>query len=1594
MRILNLFNRSMATLIAVILVIGMYPLHSLATENAPAPNTISVYVGVYDYTAVTYGAVKASDTGVVVDTVKVTVPNTATALDAIKVLLDEKSIPFTINAQYNYFSSINGLSEYDCGSESGWMFSVNNNFGNLGASLTSLSEGDQLQLHYSIKGYGTDVGNYWSGGPAITKVTLGGTETVISSHTSYADANDYVGTTTYYLGNYITDGQNTPLQGMGTVASPYAISMKLSAGTDMTNLVAQVESTLHPHYISYGTGEGLTDISKATDYSNIVTFCLQTVGGYCKTYYTITATTGPQITCVTFSLTPIDALLKVYDNTGTELTPDEGTLTYSSLIPGASYTYTASKSGFISEHGTFVTSESAIKKVTLVTATAPETPLPNYTGDWTSFRGNDQNMGLTSVKTARTEKEAVLKWAVKYSGSLSEPITPPIIVNDSLYIAQGNKIVKINPETGQALASSKEMVGSVGYALNPVTYGGGMIFVPVGSGSVQALRADTLESVWISEPLGGQTLTPATYHDGYIYTGTWNSETKEGTYFCLSVTDEDTSRTNETKYCTWKVNHKGGFYWAGAYATDRSVIFGGDDGELDNSSSTAVLYSVQPTTGEVIDTIKGIKGDIRSTVSYDSKTDRIYFTTKGGEFYQVKVNEDGSFDDSKTKKLDLGGMCTGSPLVFNGLAYLGVAGPSQYSQAGHSYKIIDVTTSPMKEVGSADIPGYVQTSALLSTAYYANTNKVYLYTTYNYTPGGIYVVEVENTGETDADGAAVVTTLGSHLFIPESAQAQYCICSLVSGRNGVIYYKNDSGYLMAVSKKSLTDKAITSFSIGSYKGTIDETAKTISVTVAYNADLTALTPTITTSEKANVIPTSGTSVNFTAPVPFAVTAEDGSTCEYVVTVTKKSNSSGGTPSDSLMTDKTNAKASLLEVFQKCSKSDFTSDNWNLVKTTYDTGVANIEAATTYVGLSAALNQAIEAIGKIETKSAATITVCVAMEKFTLGQGYLIEPTLVKVPKYTPASVVITDLLKEKFPNVSQPYRISGSVTDGFYLSYVYDTDTNLNVPGYILNALGSLDTRGSGSLLGEFDYSNTSGWMYCINGTYPSASASSWRLSSKEVMRWQFSLYGHGADIDADNNKWGQSGLKSLADKDALTWRVAELNGMRNKAEVLATGQNQEKYDTAMAVLEKIDSTQSEVDNALSELNNLSSISVSTANSRTTTEIDTGVIQPSAVISNSSARATETTAEVSKAIEAAKKTNAVEIVIAPVMTGESDSITIVIPKVTVENIANNTDSALLVKTNIGSVSIPKDVLSSVSKESGSSVEIRIVKVDNKSLSKTNQAIVGEHPVFDLSILVDHAKFTNFGSGTVTVTLPYAKKVDEDISKLVIYYIDDNGNAIKVSGAKYDAITGLVTFQTNHFSCFAIVYEKQKAIQFDDVGNTHWAKDYISYLAGKGIINGKSENIFAPDAKITRAEFITILARISGEAAVGYTNEFEDVKASDWFAGSVAWAVKNGITNGKTPTGFSPNDSISRQDMAAMIVRFAKALKFELPLKNTLTNFTDSETISGYAKDAIIKMQTAGILSGKNENRFMPQDNATRAEASKMLAILVQEMDKK
>ena len=498
------------------------------------------------------------------------------------------------------------------------------------------------------------------------------------------------------------------------------------------------------------------------------------------------------------------ANVTVTDPSGAKLMPDESGVYRLAL--DKTYTYVAAARGYKAQTGTISgPSDLTGGKLSLTLEPVAPSTLKKLDALWPSFRGNESSMAVTSYETAQTEHDASLLWSsATGSGYDSGAVSSPIIVDGYLYAYAGTRLLKIEREQGSVVKEA-EMIAASDFAIVPPTYAEGMIFVGLSKGRVQAFNAETLESLWVyADPLQGQANTPITYFDGCVYTGFWNSETKEANFVCLTIDDEDPASATEAKQALWFHTQKGGFYWAGAYAHGSYVVVGTDDGQSGYNSATANLLVFDKTSGELVDSKTGYTGDIRSNIAYDEASDRIYFTSKGGYFYSEKIDwTSGKLDPAASKAVDLGGMSTSTPVVYKGRAYVGVSGKGQFTKYdGHRIAVLDLNSWSIAY--TANTMGYPQTSGLLTTAYEQETGYVYVYFMDNYEPGVMRVVK-DQAGQTALlDG---VTENGYEncapvVFTPSGELAQYCICSPIADENGVIYFKNDTGYLMAVGREA------------------------------------------------------------------------------------------------------------------------------------------------------------------------------------------------------------------------------------------------------------------------------------------------------------------------------------------------------------------------------------------------------------------------------------------------------------------------------------------------------------------------------------------------------------------------------------------------------------------------------------------------------------------------------------------------------------------------------------------------------------------------------------------------------------------------
>ncbi len=180
--------------------------------------------------------------------------------------------------------------------------------------------------------------------------------------------------------------------------------------------------------------------------------------------------------------------------------------------------------------------------------------------------------------------------------------------------------------------------------------------------------------------------------------------------------------------------------------------------------------------------------------------------------------------------------------------------------------------------------------------------------------------------------------------------------------------------------------------------------------------------------------------------------------------------------------------------------------------------------------------------------------------------------------------------------------------------------------------------------------------------------------------------------------------------------------------------------------------------------------------------------------------------------------------------------------------------------------------------------------------------------------------------------------------------------------------------------------KDSATLFTDVDATKWYKPYLDYAVTYGLMQG-SDGQMTPEANMTRAQFVQVLANIAGVDTSDYhvNAGFEDVESGMWFAPAIKWASENGIVNGLGDGTFAPNDQITREQMCTMLVRYAEQYeKITLRQLNAKELFDDDADISEWAKESVYLCRQAGLVNGVTTATFEPQSLATRAQVATIM----------
>lgn len=254
----------------------------------------------------------------------------------------------------------------------------------------------------------------------------------------------------------------------------------------------------------------------------------------------------------------------------------------------------------------------------------------------------------------------------------------------------------------------------------------------------------------------------------------------------------------------------------------------------------------------------------------------------------------------------------------------------------------------------------------------------------------------------------------------------------------------------------------------------------------------------------------------------------------------------------------------------------------------------------------------------------------------------------------------------------------------------------------------------------------------------------------------------------------------------------------------------------------------------------------------------------------------------------------------------------------------------------------------------STVENGTVKSSNSSAAK------------DATVTITVTPNEGYVLDTLTVT-------DKDNNTVALTKVSDTQYTFKMPAS---AVTVKATFKKDEGT-------QPAALPFNDVSESEWFYEAVKYVYDKGMMNGVSDTSFAPYSNLTRGMIAQVLYNLEGKPAVS-GSAYTDVAADQWYNDAVNWAAQKGIVTGYGDGTFGPMDNITREQMAAILYRYAQYKGYDVSAKGDLTAFTDGNTVSDWAKDAMSWAVGTALFNGKGDGILDPTTTATRAEVAKIL----------
>ena len=206
--------------------------------------------------------------------------------------------------------------------------------------------------------------------------------------------------------------------------------------------------------------------------------------------------------------------------------------------------------------------------------------------------------------------------------------------------------------------------------------------------------------------------------------------------------------------------------------------------------------------------------------------------------------------------------------------------------------------------------------------------------------------------------------------------------------------------------------------------------------------------------------------------------------------------------------------------------------------------------------------------------------------------------------------------------------------------------------------------------------------------------------------------------------------------------------------------------------------------------------------------------------------------------------------------------------------------------------------------------------------------------------------------------------------------------VKVNGKSVGAVKTYTIDKLTVSTRIEVEFTNGK-LPFTDVRESDWFYEDVAFAYENGLFAGTSDTTFSPNASMTRAMLVTVLYRLEGQPAVNGRSGFSDVQYNGYYEDAVTWAADNGIVNGISASTFSPNANVTREQMAAILYRYAQYKKYNTAASSSLNSFSDHTSVSGYAEASLQWSVAEKLVNGSN-GKLMPTGNASRAQVAAIL----------